>query len=275
MNAANQNSAGGGPKSRMCYVCGLQTLLTGYDYHVKQCKDLFVKREALKPKSERRPLIEDPMIAFLASQPSKTGGSIDYVAFEKFEKGIVAACMFTCPDCNRHFNEQAFSRHVNVCKQVFGQPRRAVVSKIPPWQLPKVQPERQARPPGKAGPPPNKACPHPKLTTMKSTLTGTSIMPRSQGSEWVNQTDGPAFNKNQIMREARQISLFHRHAKASGIIPLSPITTNPPATATRSSSHGPASRSGAHLIRCPTCGRKFSQMAAVTHIVQCNRQHHQ
>lgn len=49
-----------GPKTRMCYICGRQYGLSSFDIHIKQCKDLWVAREALKIKSERKPVPSDP-----------------------------------------------------------------------------------------------------------------------------------------------------------------------------------------------------------------------
>ena len=51
---------GRGPRARVCYVCGKQVLIAGYDFHIQQCADLFMKREALKPLKERRKLPKDP-----------------------------------------------------------------------------------------------------------------------------------------------------------------------------------------------------------------------
>lgn len=49
-----------GPKTRMCYICGRQYGLSSFDIHIKQCKDLWVAREALKIKGERKPVPSDP-----------------------------------------------------------------------------------------------------------------------------------------------------------------------------------------------------------------------
>jgi hypothetical protein len=68
-NTAQCHTGGrGAPRSRQCYICGRETLLAGYPWHVAQCKDLFLKREVLKPKAERRPLPPDPMLSLRQEQ---------------------------------------------------------------------------------------------------------------------------------------------------------------------------------------------------------------
>ena len=37
-----------GPRTRVCFVCGRQYGLSSYDIHLKQCKELWLAREALK-----------------------------------------------------------------------------------------------------------------------------------------------------------------------------------------------------------------------------------
>jgi hypothetical protein len=48
------------PRTLVCYVCGRQYGLNSYGIHLRQCKELWVAREGLKEKSERKPLPEDP-----------------------------------------------------------------------------------------------------------------------------------------------------------------------------------------------------------------------
>lgn len=53
---------GRGPKARVCYICGRQYMLHSFDIHIAQCKELYEKREALKPVKERKPCPNDPLI---------------------------------------------------------------------------------------------------------------------------------------------------------------------------------------------------------------------
>ena len=60
MNGISEKKISSGPKTRMCYICGRQYGLSSFDIHIKQCRDLWVAREALKIKSERKPVPSDP-----------------------------------------------------------------------------------------------------------------------------------------------------------------------------------------------------------------------
>lgn len=52
---------GPAPKARICYVCGRQYMLHSFDIHIKQCKELFLAREAQKDPRDRKKLPEDPL----------------------------------------------------------------------------------------------------------------------------------------------------------------------------------------------------------------------
>ena len=52
------------PRARVCYICGRQYMIHSFDIHIVQCRDLFEKRENLKPIKERRKCPEDPTIGF-------------------------------------------------------------------------------------------------------------------------------------------------------------------------------------------------------------------
>ncbi|KAF0693507.1 Aste57867_15533 [Aphanomyces stellatus] len=50
------------PKVRTCYVCGREYGLSSFEIHLKQCKQLWIAQEELKPLKERRPVPEPPPI---------------------------------------------------------------------------------------------------------------------------------------------------------------------------------------------------------------------
>jgi hypothetical protein len=56
----SEKKVGSGPKTRMCYICGRQYGLSSFEIHIKQCRELWIAREALKVKSERKPVPKDP-----------------------------------------------------------------------------------------------------------------------------------------------------------------------------------------------------------------------
>jgi hypothetical protein len=74
-----------GPKTRVCYVCGRQYGLHSYDIHLKQCKELWIAREAQKDPKERKKLPEDPALRLLS------GGSVSGENEEDSPTRIVAA----------------------------------------------------------------------------------------------------------------------------------------------------------------------------------------
>lgn len=366
----------------MCYICGRQTLLAGYDFHVTQCKDLFIKREMQKPKRERRPVPEDPMLSFqatglpggpmrqehldafnehaerafqatlapcqfcgrtfqpdklvihnrscTASNPAKsvarppssgaphatiahTGGigrlpdigdrpdsnlgarttgslfgqtkkqksmnnvrfqeddqgpttparpikpiAANYANYEDFEKSIVPASMMTCPDCGRHFNEQAYAHHANVCKKVFGQARKPFDSQKHRVQGTDMETIKPAKPVALKG-----TLNRPGSTRNMGTAAGgggdlSGSMPRSTGgANWKNKSS--AFRD--AIREARQISIAERHAKEAGI----PLAAALPPPKVRL----PDDPVYDDYVLCPHCGRKYNQTAGARHIPQC------
>eukprot|EP00598_Pedospumella_elongata_P016999 CAMPEP_0184994616 /NCGR_PEP_ID=MMETSP1098-20130426/49910_1 /TAXON_ID=89044 /ORGANISM="Spumella elongata, Strain CCAP 955/1" /LENGTH=312 /DNA_ID=CAMNT_0027520715 /DNA_START=31 /DNA_END=969 /DNA_ORIENTATION=+ len=63
-----------GPKTRVCYVCGRQYGLHSFEIHLKQCKELWIAREAEKDPRERKKLPEDPMLKFASGSGGGGGG---------------------------------------------------------------------------------------------------------------------------------------------------------------------------------------------------------
>lgn len=74
MDDGGKKPIGAGPRTRVCYVCGRQYGLTSFDIHLKQCKDLFLKREAQKDPRDRKQLPRDPMQDPVAEAPLRGGG---------------------------------------------------------------------------------------------------------------------------------------------------------------------------------------------------------
>ena len=66
-----------GPKTRMCHICGRQYGLHSFDIHLKQCRDLWIAREALKDKSERKPVPRDPSEGGGGDMPLNRSGNVD------------------------------------------------------------------------------------------------------------------------------------------------------------------------------------------------------
>lgn len=62
------------PRSIFCYICGRPYLAPSIDIHIAQCRELFEKRESLKPPKERRKCPPDPRFMSMLDQ----GGSSKY-----------------------------------------------------------------------------------------------------------------------------------------------------------------------------------------------------
>ena len=101
--------AGRAPRAKICYVCGRQTLIAGYDYHVEKCRELFEKREALKPPKERRK-IKDPFNNFSGGMK---GLSID--EHNKLSQQAFTENLIRCLNCGRNFLPEKLEIHNRSC----------------------------------------------------------------------------------------------------------------------------------------------------------------
>lgn len=69
-----QKQLSAAPKARICYICGRQYMVHSYEIHLKQCKELWIAREAQKDPRERKPLPEDPAERLgYSTSPAKGG----------------------------------------------------------------------------------------------------------------------------------------------------------------------------------------------------------
>ena len=108
-SSSHKPGAGRAPRAKICYVCGRQTLIAGYDYHVEKCRELFDKREALKPPKERRK-IKDP---FNNVSSGMKGISIDEhnkLSHQAFTENLVS-----CLNCGRNFLPEKLEIHNRSC----------------------------------------------------------------------------------------------------------------------------------------------------------------
>lgn len=109
-----------GPRARMCYICGRQTLLAGFDHHVRQCADLFEKREALKPPKERRAVPQDPLLAYgpMNGAGSGMGGEYTHRELEDINRLSETAyqqSLAQCEFCGRKFLPEKLVIHNRSC----------------------------------------------------------------------------------------------------------------------------------------------------------------
>jgi len=129
------------PRSIFCYICGRPYLAPSINIHIAQCRDLFNKRESLKPAKERRQCPQDPLTASPAHRTSAgnytavtSNRKLDSTQFsygdgsnkfnkssykgldsisDAFSPSAAVAGLYglnECPDCHRTFNDTAFER---------------------------------------------------------------------------------------------------------------------------------------------------------------------
>ncbi|ETV95737.1 hypothetical protein H310_10810 [Aphanomyces invadans] len=108
------------PKVRTCYVCGRDYGLSSYEIHLKQCKQLWIAQEELKPLKERRPVPEPPH-ALVSSECGDVPSAYDLTpeqleaqnraAQQAFENKVMEKCAF----CGRTFNPERLAIHNRSC----------------------------------------------------------------------------------------------------------------------------------------------------------------
>jgi DNA-directed RNA polymerase subunit RPC12/RpoP len=99
------------PKAKICYICGRPTLLPGYAQHVVQCRDLYERREMVKPAKERRPLPPDPS-QYMSSSGLGGDNFDEYndAAMKSFNNTLVP-----CQYCGRKFLPEKLAIHNRSC----------------------------------------------------------------------------------------------------------------------------------------------------------------
>lgn len=116
LSGSEPQKFGRGPKTRICYICGRQYGLSSYEIHLKQCKDLWIAREALKPPKERKELPRDPTLD-LTCLPSIEGTK--QLTLEESnalaEKTFNDVSLLPCPYCGRTFLAEKLPIHNRSC----------------------------------------------------------------------------------------------------------------------------------------------------------------
>ena len=95
------------PQFRVCHVCGRQYGTHSFEIHLKQCKELWKAREALKEKSERKPLPRDPPILALGTDLNE----VNRLASEIYN----TVSLSTCAHCGRSFLTEKLILHNTSC----------------------------------------------------------------------------------------------------------------------------------------------------------------
>lgn len=112
-----------GPKTRVCYVCGRQYGLHSFEIHLKQCKELWIAREAEKDPKERKKLPEDPMLKLTSSISSNEDSSLSPAPQDLEEINRLSTAAFntesldTCKFCGRTFLAEKLLIHNRSCTE--------------------------------------------------------------------------------------------------------------------------------------------------------------
>lgn len=172
---------GRGPPTLVCYICGREFGTTSLKIHQPKCADLFLKREALKPKRERRKLPEPPSAA-TAGGKEPVGMSREQFneqAMDKFKK----EGLLPCPHCGRTFFEDPLKIHLRSCRSdSISRPVGAKAAggggggqhrgKAAAGSLPQPSP---TAPPRSRAPPRTRAPSRPQVSSQSANEVGTSI----------------------------------------------------------------------------------------------------
>jgi hypothetical protein len=128
LESSSPKPIGHGPKARICYVCGRQYMLHSFDIHIKQCKELWLAREAQKDPRDRKKLPEDPLEKLQASgggraSNTETGSPREFAlsrkALDELNKMSNEAynteTLDTCKFCGRTFLPEKLLIHNRSC----------------------------------------------------------------------------------------------------------------------------------------------------------------
>ena len=101
------------PRARVCYICGRQYMIHSFPIHEAQCRELFEKREALKPPKERRRCPPDPMAGYYnnGSNTAKDIDEMNDISFKAFNDNLEP-----CDICGRTFLPDRLAIHRRACK---------------------------------------------------------------------------------------------------------------------------------------------------------------
>jgi hypothetical protein len=108
----------------VCYVCGRMYGLSSFEIHLKQCKELWIAREAQKPARERKPIPDDPFVRgenspSFHARGSTSGQDMSHNELDAMNAAATAAyntkALDTCVHCGRTFLPEKLVIHNRSC----------------------------------------------------------------------------------------------------------------------------------------------------------------
>ena len=111
---SSEKQPSAGPRAVSCYICGRQYMLHSFAIHETQCRELYEKREELKPPKERRRCPDNPFNGINMKGITSQRGLMDAMntaAAEAFETGVMSSCRY----CGRTFLPEKLLIHNRSC----------------------------------------------------------------------------------------------------------------------------------------------------------------
>jgi len=102
-------------------------MFSSIDIHVKQCEELFRKREATKPKKHRKKLPKRPS-NFTGKDMSRLGDEALQQLANQVQESYENLSLVKCQWCQRTMNETSLTRHNVLCTRV--KPMRSVTDPV-------------------------------------------------------------------------------------------------------------------------------------------------
>jgi hypothetical protein len=100
--------AHGGPRDAVCHICGRKYTIHSIDIHVPQCEKLWIQRQELLPKKDRKPVPK------LQGNPEKmTLAERNEMALKLHQDEALETCQY----CGRTFLPDRLKVHVKSCER--------------------------------------------------------------------------------------------------------------------------------------------------------------
>jgi hypothetical protein len=231
------NKKSHGPRARLCYICGRQTLLAGFNHHVEGCSKLFIQREALKPIRERRALPVDPMLSMGAGFDGalNVGNNLDQInaLSQQAYNDTLSVCQF----CGRKFVPEKLAIHNRSCRA--DNPARRVDESVN---------RRQGQ--------------DHQVSPTQPSLPSPSQMKQPSTRQLLNR---PSSQQSQSKLSATEPIISHEQPIKSSQYPEY-SNSMPPGMPLGGEDIVPAM-----FRQCPDCGRKFNETAYEKHVKICRK----